>query len=96
MYKEEGGRLRGTSVRSPCSTNKSATRKALRKWTLPTTLVLYSSDNGGLAQATSGGRAKKGSIYEGGLRVPTILEWPAKYKPGTIDTPAFSLTFTRP
>ena len=51
------------------------------------TLVWYCSDNGGLVAETSGGREKKGSIYEGGLRVPAIIEWPAKYKPGTIDVP---------
>ena len=54
------------------------------------TFFLYCSDNGGLVPASSGGRAKKGSIYEGGLRVPAILQWPAKYKPARIDTPAFS------
>ncbi|GIS29223.1 MAG: hypothetical protein CM15mP130_2530 [Verrucomicrobiota bacterium] len=32
------------------------------------TLLFYSSDNGGLDQKTSGGRAKKGSIYEGGTK----------------------------
>ncbi len=52
------------------------------------TLVWYCSDNGGLVKETSGGREKKGSIYEGGLRVPAILEWPARYQPKTIDTPA--------
>ena len=52
------------------------------------TLVWYCSDNGGLVAESSGGREKKGSIYEGGLRVPSILEWPAKFKPGMIDTPA--------
>ncbi|MEO0511231.1 MAG: sulfatase-like hydrolase/transferase [Verrucomicrobiota bacterium] len=40
------------------------------------TILLYCSDNGGLVRETSGGRALKGSIYEGGLRVPAILEWP--------------------
>jgi arylsulfatase A-like enzyme len=45
------------------------------------TILWYCSDNGGLNKETSGGRAKKGSIYEGGLRVPAILEWPkAKLK----------------
>jgi len=42
------------------------------------TLLWYCSDNGGLNTETSGGREKKGSIYEGGLRVPAMLEWPAK------------------
>ncbi|HBV64805.1 MAG TPA: N-acetylgalactosamine 6-sulfate sulfatase [Rhodopirellula sp.] len=54
------------------------------------TLFLYCSDNGGLIPASSGGRAKKGSIYEGGLRVPAIMQWPAKYHARKIDTPAFS------
>jgi arylsulfatase A-like enzyme len=52
------------------------------------TIVWYCSDNGGLVQESSGGRDIKRSIYEGGLRVPGIMEWPAKYKPGTVDTPA--------
>lgn len=54
------------------------------------TLLFYCSDNGGLVAETSGGRAKKGSIYEGGLRVPAVLEWPARYQPHSIDVPAFA------
>lgn len=54
------------------------------------TLFLYCSDNGGLVTESSGGRMKKGSIYEGGLRVPAVLQWPAKFQPTTIDTPAFT------
>ncbi len=27
---------------------------------------------------TTGGRSNKGRVYEGGLRVPAILEWPAR------------------
>ena len=50
------------------------------------TLLFYCSDNGGLVGKTSGGRAKKGSVFEGGLRVPAILEWPGKFQPGSIDT----------
>lgn len=42
------------------------------------TVVWYCSDNGGLVKETSGGRERKGSIYEGGLRVPGIIEWPAR------------------
>ena len=52
------------------------------------TLVWYTSDNGGLVKESSGGRNKKGSIYEGGLRVPAIIEWPARFTPREIDTPA--------
>ena len=45
------------------------------------TLVWFCSDNGGLPkiEPTTVGplRGHKGTIYEGGLRVPAILEWPA-------------------
>jgi len=54
------------------------------------TLFLYCSDNGGLVTESSGGRAKKGSVYEGGLRVPAVLEWPERFSAKKIDTPAFS------
>jgi arylsulfatase A-like enzyme len=41
------------------------------------TILWYCSDNGGLPNVgTTGGRGKKADIYEGGLRVPAILEWP--------------------
>ncbi|MEM8672062.1 MAG: sulfatase-like hydrolase/transferase [Planctomycetota bacterium] len=65
-------------------------RQALRDLKIEkNTLLFYCSDNGGLVAESSGGRAKKGSIYEGGLRVPAILQWPAKYPAAkSIDTPA--------
>ncbi len=66
-------------------------RKRLRQLGIEkNTLFLYCSDNGGLVTASSGGRAKKGSIYEGGLRVPAVLEWPERFSAKKIDTPAFS------
>jgi len=43
------------------------------------TILWYCSDNGGLPKVgTTGGRGNKGNIYEGGLRVPAILEWPLR------------------
>jgi len=52
--------------------------------TLPSyknTLLWYCSDNGGLPNVGStGGRGDKGDIYEGGLRVPAIIEWPARIR----------------
>lgn len=51
------------------------------------TILWYCSDNGGLVRETSGGREKKGSIYEGGLRVPAIIEWPARELKGRTAAP---------
>lgn len=44
------------------------------------TILWYCSDNGALPKVGSSGgrRANKGSVYEGGLMVPAILEWPAR------------------
>ncbi len=44
------------------------------------TLLWYCSDNGALPEVGSSGgrRGQKGSIYEGGLLVPSLLEWPAR------------------
>jgi arylsulfatase A-like enzyme len=57
------------------------------------TLLIFTSDNGGLPpeittmsefehDASNGLRGSKGSIYEGGDRVPFIAVWPNKIKPG--------------
>ena len=92
LYKEEAGKMAGYYREIQLLDQQvGRLRNALVRLGIEQdTLVFYTSDNGGLVNATSGGRGKKGSIYEGGLRVPAILEWPAKYKPGTIDTPAFT------
>jgi arylsulfatase A-like enzyme len=46
------------------------------------TIVIFFSDNGGLASVSSQFplRAGKGSYYEGGIRVPCIFKWPNKFK----------------
>lgn len=44
------------------------------------TLIVYCGDNGTPPSAARTGmtlRAQKGSLYEGGVRVPGVLEWPA-------------------
>ena len=57
-------------------------RKGLRDLDIAeNTLVWFCSDNGGLRGITpetvGGLRGNKGSVFEGGLRVPGIIEWPA-------------------
>jgi arylsulfatase A-like enzyme len=45
------------------------------------TILWYCSDNGGLPRlSVTGGRGHKVQIYEGGLRVPAIIEWPARIR----------------
>lgn len=64
------------------------------------TLIVFTSDNGGLTQRFAGGRmhlgptrndplrAGKGSAYEGGVRVPQIIKWPGHTRAGAVcDTP---------
>lgn len=57
------------------------------------TIVIFTSDNGGLhvpegkhAKITFNTpfRAGKGYLYEGGTRIPLIVRWPAKIKPGRV------------
>ena len=66
-------------------------RKTLRDLKIANnTLLWYTSDNGGLVKESSGGRAKKGSVYEGGLRVPSIIEYPSEFEPTRISAPTSS------
>jgi arylsulfatase A len=54
------------------------------------TCVLFTSDNGPAITAQhpygSAGplRDKKGSLYEGGIRVPGLFRWPGRTKPGSV------------
>jgi arylsulfatase A-like enzyme len=64
------------------------------------TLIFFTSDNGGLS--TSEGwptsnlplRGGKGWMYEGGIREPLLVRWPARVKAGCeIHTPVISVDF---
>lgn len=54
------------------------------------TLVIFTSDNGPwLREGEAGGsamplRAGKGTTYEGGMRVPCVMRWPAKIPPARV------------
>ena len=58
------------------------------------TLVVFSSDNGTthlgdevdyrFFRSVGELRGLKGSLYEGGVRVPTLVRWPAKVAPGSV------------
>jgi arylsulfatase A-like enzyme len=48
------------------------------------TVIMLVSDNGGQTMCTSNKplRGQKGNIYEGGIRVPLIVSWKGKVRPG--------------
>jgi arylsulfatase A-like enzyme len=50
------------------------------------TLILFTSDNGPMPLSSAGVlRGAKGSLFEGGHRVPTIAWWPNKIKENTVN-----------
>lgn len=59
------------------------------------TIVIFTTDNGAEVFTWPDGgmtpfRASKGTIFEGGFRVPCIVRWPGKIKPGTVENSIFS------
>ncbi len=66
------------------------------------TVVVFFSDNGGYTEKNGGKtvttnaplRSGKGSLYEGGVRVPFLIRWPGVTKPGAVcETPMISCDF---
>jgi arylsulfatase A-like enzyme len=59
------------------------------------TIVIFTTDNGAEVFTWPDGgmtpfRATKGTTYEGGFRVPAIIRWPGKVKPGSVENGIFS------
>ena len=59
------------------------------------TIVVFTTDNGAEVFTWPDGgmtpfKATKGTVYEGGFRVPAIIRWPGKVKPGTVENGIFS------
>jgi arylsulfatase A-like enzyme len=75
--------------------NMGKLRAALRELQVAdNTILWYCSDNGGAAGPRSTGnlRGSKGTLWEGGLRVPGLVEWPARIsKPAVSDLPCSTM-----
>jgi arylsulfatase A-like enzyme len=75
--------------------NVGKLRTALRDFKVAdNTILWFTSDNGGAAGPKSTGnlRGSKGTLWEGGLRVPGLIEWPARIaKPFATDIPCSTL-----
>lgn len=59
------------------------------------TIVIFTTDNGAEVLTWPDGgmtpfRMQKGTVYEGGFRVPCIIRWPGKVQPGTVENGIFS------
>jgi arylsulfatase A-like enzyme len=59
------------------------------------TIVIFTTDNGAEVFTWPDGgmtpfKATKGTSYEGGFRVPAIIRWPGKVKPGSVENGIFS------
>ena len=107
-------RVAGKNVRQPDGDHKASFRAMLQELDksvgdtvssvekaglAKNTLIFFTSDNGAPPMGSSGSlRGNKGSVWEGGHRVPAIAYWPGRIKPGVSGTTGITLdlfsTFT--
>lgn len=77
-------------------TNFGRMMKALSdKGVADDTIVIFLTDNGpGGVRWNAGLRNRKGTVYDGGTRVPCYVRWPAQVKPKELDTPLAHIDIT--
>jgi len=73
IFSSDNGGPRSAVVASGAHSPAERAASGVKQESLP-------ASNGGL-------RGGKGSLYDGGVRVPTIFNWPAKLKPRVVDEP---------
>ncbi|MBM4165110.1 MAG: N-acetylgalactosamine 6-sulfate sulfatase [Lentisphaerae bacterium] len=68
-------------------------RKGLRERGLADNTMLWFNSDNGSPRDNRPLKGEKGGLYEGGIRVPGICEWPARVKPGRTSVPVVTSDF---